>query len=490
MPSSDKRPDKPLHHDTRARSGARRRHVRGRRSLAEARPDLIAYLNVRASNFEARDVASMSGRVAVWTCSRCDDQHHKKICDVVRGREYGPMCKQCVAEVRRERRSRVMHPWGPLKEEAPGLHAELITLLDPPEGTTVDNVTAGSGVRGLWRCGTCGRESEARVQVRFTARRAGRSGCKPCKNRARGSLQTVRPDLAAELLPEESGVAAADLAVYDRRSVWWRCRVCTYQWETQVASRSYGTRCPECAPRGWTKRRLLAALSARRGDFSRSRSAADRRAFFARIGVLSSTGVARTLAEAIIVGDLPKRSVLEWIDSGVMPARIERCAASHVPGRFAKKPIPAGLRAAVIDCDGYACRACGAEDTLAVDHFIPEHVGGLTEFWNLQTLCRVCNSIKSTKPMTLNEIRRIRRDRGLPVLRRPILGEERLQRAILGYEYPGMSELLVIYQLEMLLDADDPGWESHEDLHDAGATYAPEPTWLLERIESLERDQR
>jgi hypothetical protein len=61
--------------------------------------------------------------------------------------------------------------------------------------------------------------------------------------------------------------------------------------------------------------------------------------------------------------------------------------------------------------DGFTCQECGVKPIktnrhgielpdfgeLAVDHIVPVARGGKTETWNLQTLCRICNSKKRDK---------------------------------------------------------------------------------------------
>ena len=57
---------------------------------------------------------------------------------------------------------------------------------------------------------------------------------------------------------------------------------------------------------------------------------------------------------------------------------------------------PAWLRARVLKRDGYHCRACRSKVTIAtanIDHVEP-WPWGLTEYRNLQTLCRECNRRK------------------------------------------------------------------------------------------------
>lgn len=59
--------------------------------------------------------------------------------------------------------------------------------------------------------------------------------------------------------------------------------------------------------------------------------------------------------------------------------------------------IPAQLRVAVFERDGYACVTCGATSDLALDHIYPWSLGGPDTFENLRVLCRPCNSSKGAK---------------------------------------------------------------------------------------------
>jgi 5-methylcytosine-specific restriction endonuclease McrA len=63
----------------------------------------------------------------------------------------------------------------------------------------------------------------------------------------------------------------------------------------------------------------------------------------------------------------------------------------------AKELIPNDLRKTVFERDAYRCQICGTWEDLTIDHIVPESKGGATEFDNLQTLCRSCNSTKGTK---------------------------------------------------------------------------------------------
>lgn len=51
----------------------------------------------------------------------------------------------------------------------------------------------------------------------------------------------------------------------------------------------------------------------------------------------------------------------------------------------------------ILERDGHMCQYCWKRENLSFDHIIPVSKGGQTEFWNLQILCRSCNSGKKDK---------------------------------------------------------------------------------------------
>lgn len=59
--------------------------------------------------------------------------------------------------------------------------------------------------------------------------------------------------------------------------------------------------------------------------------------------------------------------------------------------------IPAHVRAAVMERDEFACVECGATTDLALDHFFPFALGGVSTEENLRVLCRSCNSRKGAR---------------------------------------------------------------------------------------------
>lgn len=69
-------------------------------------------------------------------------------------------------------------------------------------------------------------------------------------------------------------------------------------------------------------------------------------------------------------------------------------AALEVEQRKQRKAIPAGVRRAVIDRDGSACRYCSTAvegQGIVLDHYIPHDRGGGDGYDNLVVACHPCN---------------------------------------------------------------------------------------------------
>lgn len=75
---------------------------------------------------------------------------------------------------------------------------------------------------------------------------------------------------------------------------------------------------------------------------------------------------------------------------GVEPRQIARRTA-------AKASISRALAKRVFERDAYRCVTCGGHHDLTCDHVVPESKGGATDFDNLQTMCKSCNSRKGAR---------------------------------------------------------------------------------------------
>lgn len=55
------------------------------------------------------------------------------------------------------------------------------------------------------------------------------------------------------------------------------------------------------------------------------------------------------------------------------------------------------LRDLILRRDNFRCLGCDSDSDLTIDHVKPVSVGGTTQPWNLQTLCRRCNASKKDR---------------------------------------------------------------------------------------------
>ncbi len=60
-------------------------------------------------------------------------------------------------------------------------------------------------------------------------------------------------------------------------------------------------------------------------------------------------------------------------------------------GRKSRRPVPPGVRRAVLERDGFCCARCGSKERLHVHHIKHRSDGGTDEPANLLTLCEGCH---------------------------------------------------------------------------------------------------
>lgn len=78
---------------------------------------------------------------------------------------------------------------------------------------------------------------------------------------------------------------------------------------------------------------------------------------------------------------------------------------SNKEAKEKRRYIPVEIRRAVMERDGYKCRACGATENPSLDHIKPFTFNGRHTRANLQVLCRSCNSRKRTMTQKEWEVR-------------------------------------------------------------------------------------
>lgn len=60
------------------------------------------------------------------------------------------------------------------------------------------------------------------------------------------NLSIVKPDLISDWDYDKNKIAPINFTSHSNQKVWWRCRICDFEWETRVADRFMGSGCPKC----------------------------------------------------------------------------------------------------------------------------------------------------------------------------------------------------------------------------------------------------
>ena len=62
-------------------------------------------------------------------------------------------------------------------------------------------------------------------------------------------LTSNYPELAKEWSEKNAPKRADEVFPKSRENVWWKCRVCGYEWRAVIDSRVKGSSCPVCSDR-------------------------------------------------------------------------------------------------------------------------------------------------------------------------------------------------------------------------------------------------
>ena len=107
--------------------------------------------------------------------------------------------------------------------------------------------------RIYWKCIKCGNEWSAEVATRTSG-----AGCPKCSKRKAAeklsmppkgqSLADLYPDLILEWNSDKNNDLLPDQVFpQSQKKVWWKCAVCSHEWEAIIASRAKGRKCPLCS---------------------------------------------------------------------------------------------------------------------------------------------------------------------------------------------------------------------------------------------------
>lgn len=108
-------------------------------------------------------------------------------------------------------------------------------------------VTAFANRKVWWKC------SKGHEWYTLISTRAGGSKCPYCSGiellKGFNDFATRQPELAEEWSDRNLPLTPDMVNEKSRKKVWWKCRVCGFEWQSLVKSRIKGTVCPVCADR-------------------------------------------------------------------------------------------------------------------------------------------------------------------------------------------------------------------------------------------------
>lgn len=120
-------------------------------------------------------------------------------------------------------------------------HPTLNNHLDPTK------ISRGSAKRASWICAE-GHVWESSI-INRTKNDAGCTICSGYSPSEKNSLASLYPDVAVEWHPTKNvDLSPANVTCKSGKRVWWKCKTCLYEWQTNVKNRTLlGSPCPLCS---------------------------------------------------------------------------------------------------------------------------------------------------------------------------------------------------------------------------------------------------
>jgi DNA-directed RNA polymerase subunit RPC12/RpoP len=207
--------------------------IEGENDLQTINPDLAKEWNYEKNiELTPSDVLPNSG-IKVWW--KCVNGHEWQA--TLNHRNHGRGCPYCAGK-------RVSKGFNDLQTINPTLIDEW--NYEKNGSLKPDSVTKSCNKKIWWKC-KWGHEWQATINDRSSGR-----GCPYCTSRivlaGYNDLQTIHPALAIEWNYEKNiGQTPAEVMPNSNKKVWWKCKTCSYEWESIIANRSKGHGCPQCA---------------------------------------------------------------------------------------------------------------------------------------------------------------------------------------------------------------------------------------------------
>ncbi len=214
-------------------------------SLVELRPDLAEEWHPQKNgNLTPNMFGVNSNEHAWWKCKICGHEWRTTI--IHRGGKRNSGCPEC-SKIKRGitfTKTKVAEK-GSLAHNNPYLAKEWHPTKNG--GLTPHDITHKCFKNVWWLCPKCGYEWEASPNNRSKD-----VGCPCCSGRVpktgTNDFQTVFPELADEWNFEKNVPhKPSEFLPKSGKKMWWRCKNCGFEWNTEIRNRSNGHGCPNCA---------------------------------------------------------------------------------------------------------------------------------------------------------------------------------------------------------------------------------------------------
>ena len=198
-------------------------------SLADIHPELVSEWS--ESNLPLTpDTVTYGSNKEVWWKGACGHEWQAS----VKSRSSGENCPICSGK-------RVVEGINDLATLEPELALE---WSEENISLKPSMVGIGSHKKVIWK-GKCGHEWSASVKNRVKG-----SGCPYCSHHlvleGFNDLASQMPKVAAEWSEKNYPLRPTMVTAYTNRKVWWKCKE-GHEWNTQISTRSYGSKCPYCS---------------------------------------------------------------------------------------------------------------------------------------------------------------------------------------------------------------------------------------------------
>lgn len=228
--------------------------VVGENDLLSQNPTLAKEWNYSKNGDLTPDsITIRNGNKVWWVCLQCGNEWQSTVAHRSEGKGC-PICGRIKSDA--SRTVNIIKKRGSFVDIKPELLEEW--CYDKNEGVNPLLCSKSSGKKVWWKCKKCGHHWQAIIANRVSKG----SGCPICKKELLAVVQTrtamkktgpitlTHPHLLEEWDYVKNTIRPEDISIGSDRKVWWKCRICGYEWEAAPNSsnrkRGYEKGCPAC----------------------------------------------------------------------------------------------------------------------------------------------------------------------------------------------------------------------------------------------------